>query len=257
METWKLLTRELNHYGVHLIDSKKCKVGDNDSIQGTIKTVRWLNSQAGSQKKVLKSLWDEVVQMLQEESTHTEIIDDNMTKLFVFSLKDFIKYLLSFEGAESTKYYDAISKALSRDINSFSKNQVYSTTDYKLSIDWISRSISRLLYLSDLLSFASMGRKRISEFDITTAAGIAGPWSRLQIPMEERKFPFGYGLKAREKGKQKQDRYVAPFDNYNNDGSTGEGHYWREMRNEPFSWFDREDESPYPSMRLNVASVVL
>jgi len=25
-----------------------------------------------------------------------------------------------------------------------------------------------------------------------------------------------------------------------------EGYYWREIRNEPFSWYNRADDSPYP-----------
>jgi len=38
--------------------------------------------------------------------------------------------------------------------------------------------------------------------------------------------------------------------NYNNDGRVGEGFYWRELRNEPFDWADRDWEDPYPSRHL-------
>ena len=248
MDTWKLLIKELNYYGIKLIDNKKCQLCDDNgdvSTQGVIKTIRLMHSHAKKQKELLLELWNEVVNALQEPTGSSEIIDNDMISLFVFCLKDFTKYLLCFDNAEKSKYYMVISQALSKDIQTFSKNQIYSIPDYKISIDWISRNISRLLYIINLLSLASMGPKRVSKLKL--AGGIAGPWSRLQLPMEERKFPFGFGLRSREKGKQKQNRYTKGLANYNNDGRVGEGHYWRELRNEPFDWMDRNFEDPYPS----------
>jgi len=253
MDTWTLLAKELNYYGIKLIDNKKCQLCDGAGefqIQGVIKTVRLLNGYCKKQKKLLLSLWDEVIDIIQDQSFSSDIVDENMINLFVFSLKDFAKYLLCFGDIEKSKYYITISQALSKDIKSFSKHQIYSIPDYKISIDWISRNISRLLYISNLLSLASMGKKRVSQYEIRTAGGIAGPWSRLNLPMLERVFPFGFGLSAREKGKQKQRRYRQGLENYNNDGRVGEGHYWRELRNEPFDWMDRNFEDPYPSRYL-------
>jgi len=253
MDTWTLLAKELNYYGIKLIDNKKCQLIDNDgdtSIRGVIKTIRILNSYVKQQKKLLLELWNDVVGTLQEQSGSSEIIDDDMVSLFVFSLKDLTKYLLCFDSGEKSKYYISVSQALSKDINTFGKDQIYSIPDYKISIDWISRNISRLLYIANLLSLASMGQKRVSQYELKTAAGIAGPWSRLNLPMEERVFPFGFGLKSREKGKQEQNRYTKGLANYNNDGRVGEGHYWRELRNEPYDWIDRDEEDPYPSRKM-------
>jgi hypothetical protein len=250
MGTWELLAKELHYYGIELIDNKTCQMSDDDGdvkTQGVIKTVRLLNQHINKQKKLLLTLWNEMVDILQDQSFSSEIVDDNMVSLFVFSLKDLSQYLLCFEGADKSKYYTAVSYALSQDIKTFNKHQIYSIPDYKISIDWITRNISRLLYISNLLSFASMGKKRVSQYDLTTAAGVAGPWSRLDLPMLERKFPFGFGLRSREKGKQKQKRYTKGLENYNGDGRVGEGHYWRELRNEPFDWMDRNFEDPYPS----------
>lgn len=250
MDTWTLLTKELNYYGIKLIDNKKCQLTDDDgsvSTQGVIKTIRLLNHYVKKQKKLLLELWNEVVDTLQESIGSSEIVDSDMINLFIFSLKDLTKYLLCFDGAEKSKYYMTVSQALSNDIQTFSKHQIYSIPDYKISIDWISRNISRLLYISNLLSLASMGKNRVSKLK---TAGIAGPWSRLNLPMEERKFDFGFGLRSREKGKQKQNRYVKGLMNYNNDGRVGEGHYWREMRNEPYDWMDRKFEDPYPSRKM-------
>jgi len=171
-----------------------------------------------------------------------------------------VKYLLCFEGAEQSEYYKAVSTSLNRDISTFGRRQVYSLSDYKITIDWISRVISRLLYVSNLLAFASMGPKRVAKYDIKTAKGISydiktakgisGPWAHLDLPMEERVFPFGDEVQNREKSKLQQRRFRKGLENYNNDGRVGEGHYWRELRNEPFSWFDRGSEDPYPSRSM-------
>lgn len=262
MDTWALLIKELDYYGIDLIDNRKCRIVDdngNVSTQGVIKTIRLFNQHVKKQEILLLKLWKEILDLLSIESYSDDIIDENMVDLFIFSLKDFIKYLLCFDKGEKSKYYIEVSKALAKDVKLFNKNQIYSLPDYKISIDWISRNITRLLYIMNLLSMASMGKNRVSKLDFKTAKGIAGPWSRLQLPMEERKFPFGFGLKKREEGKQKQRRYQKGLRNYNNDGSVGEGHYWRELRNEPYDWMNRDTEDPYPSIKMytgKAASIV-
>jgi len=253
MDTWALLVKELHYYGIDLIDNKKCQIhNDNGNVStyGVIKTIRILNSYVKKQKKLLLELWEDITDTLQESPSFTEIIDGDMTNLFIFSLKDLTKYLLCFDDGEKSKYYVLVSQALSKDVKMFSKDQIYNIPDYKISIDWVSRNISRLLYICNLLSFASMGRNRVCKHDLTTAEGVAGPWSRLNLPMEERKFPFGFGLRSREKGKQKQRRYRKGLENYNNDGRVGEGFYWRELRNEPYDWMNRSFEDPYPSRKM-------
>lgn len=253
MDTWALLSKELEYHGIKLINHTKCQISDDSGqtkVQGVIRTIREINGTVKEQKKLLLSLWNETVSLLSEESYSIEILDERMTNLFLFSLKDMIKYLLCFDNSEQSKYYKVISSSLNRDINSFSRDQIYNIPDYKISIDWISRVISRLLYVAKLLAFAAMGPKKVSKYEIKTAKGISGPWAHLDLPMEERVFPFGDEIKQREKGKLQQRRYTQGLENYNNDGRVGEGHYWRELRNEPFSWMDRAFEDPYPSRSL-------
>ncbi len=253
MDTWALLGKELEYHGIKLIDHTKCQICDDNGqaeVKGVIRTIREINGTIREQKKILLSLWDEAISLLSSQSYVTDILDERMVNLFLFSLKDMVKYLLCFDNAEKSKYYKVISSSLNRDINSFGRDQVYDIPDYKLSIDWVSRVISRLLYVAKLLAFASMGPKKVSKYEIKTAKGISGPWAHLDLPMEERVFPFGDEVKQREKGKLKQRRYRKGLENYNNDGRVGEGHYWRELRNEPFSWMDRAFEDPYPSRSL-------
>ena len=67
MDTWALLEKELNYHGIRLINNKKCQICDDGdtSIQGVIKTVRVLNGYVKQQKKILLTLWNEVVHILQ------------------------------------------------------------------------------------------------------------------------------------------------------------------------------------------------
>ena len=66
--------------------------------------------------------------------------------------------------------------------------------------------------------------------------------------MEERVYPWDQlDMQQTTKQKQHQRRYTQGFRNYNSTDHPFEGYYWRELRNEPFSWDDRESSSPYPS----------
>ena len=253
MDTWTLLKRELNYFGICLLDHRQCRIYTNNTFsksQGIIKTIRRNNVVIKSYKKAFLDLWGETTDLLSYQNISSEIIDDKIIKLFIFSLKDLSKFVLCFEELSGSKFEKVIARSLNRDITTFSKEQIYKLPDYKILMDWVHRSISRLLYINKLLYAAILGPKRVSQYNVKTARGISGPWAHLDLPMEERAFPFGFGLRAREKGKQKQRRYRQGLENYNNDGRVGEGHYWRELRNEPFDWMDRNFEDPYPSRTL-------
>lgn len=252
MDTWALLLKELKYHGINLIDNKKCQVNEDGEIitQGVIKTYREVCSHAKRHQKILLLLWKELINLLEEQNTSEVIVDNKMESLFIFSLKDLTSFLFCFEDFDKSIYYQKISACLSRDIKSFTKKQIYMVPDYKISIDWIFRKVSKLLYISKLLYFAAKGKKTVEYLQTKTARGVSGPFANLDLPMEERMFPFGEEIKERDRAKQKQRRYQKGLDNYNGSGAVGEGHYWREPRNEPFSWFDRGCEDPYPSRSL-------
>jgi hypothetical protein len=202
-------------------------------------------------KKLLLDLWGETAQLLEQRSDIPDVVDEKVTKLFVFSLKDLAKFLLCFDDVEDSIFQKNITEALNRDITSFTREQLYELPNYKISIDWIYRQISILLYLKNLLLFASIGKDKVNSYEvIKLAKGISGPWAHLDLPMEERVFSFGKELETRMRAKQRQRRYRKGFENYNGDGRVGEGHYWRELRNEPFSWYNRNFDDPYPSRYL-------
>ena len=253
MNTWSTLVKELKFHGIELLDSKKCIVrfdGTTPVTQGVFKTIRQLNSVIFHRKQNLLKLWLDMEAALKTTSDRKDVVDEQIIKLFMFSLKDLLNYLLCFESLDSSHFSQSLSFALSRDIQSFTKEQIHQIPDYKISIDFNHRIITRLLYIKRLLSFALMGKKKVAEYDIKTAYGVSGPWSRLDLPLDERVFPFGTETEDRMEDKKNQRRYRKGLENYNNGGAVGEGHYWRELRNEPFSWADRSFDDPYPTRKL-------
>ena len=255
MDTWTLLNKELDYYGIHLIGSKRCQTyneNEEKKTQGIVRVIKQLDKEIKKQKKTLLLLWKKVVILLQKENLDNNLLDEKMKDLFIFSLKDMSKYLMCFERMEGSVFDRSIESSLSRDIKSFSKDQVYVLPDYKISIDWVTRSIQRLLYVIKLLSHSLLGKEKINKYEIKmvkTASGVAGPWAHLDLPLLERVFSFGTGLYETDRAKQHQRRYRDGFKNYNSEG-VGDGYYWRELKNEPFSWYDRGTEDPYPHRDL-------
>jgi hypothetical protein len=254
MDHWTILQKELNYYGINIVSGKKCQLYNEQGnlvTQNVIKTTKQVVSEIKRQKKILLLLWQNVIKLLKEKSLDSFLAcDENLINLFIFSLKDMSKFLLCFEGERYIDFNNSINNALNRDIKDFNKKQILRLPDYKISIDWTHRYIHRLMYIVKLLYFASAGQKSIIKYIIKTARGIAGPWSNLDLPMLERRWPFDDDYMFGEtRDKENQRRYRKSLENYHTEG-VGEGHYWREIRNEPFSWDDRATEDPYPHRSL-------
>ena len=253
MDTWLILEKELNYYGIRLVGNKKCqfcKETGTSSTLGILRTIKEFTKEIKRQKKLLLFLWEEVIHLLKENTNEPLVCDEKMINLFIFSLKDMSKFLSCFDLNHS--YFDKqLNSALNRDINSFSREQILKLPNYKISIDWVHRYIHKLMYICKLLSYVSVGQESIAKYLMKNAKGISGPWANLDLPQEERVWPFEDDyLFGREKDKKRQRRYRKGFENYNNGGSVGEGHYWREIRNEPYSWADRGSEDPYAHRSL-------
>lgn len=255
MNTWTTLNRELEYYGIHLIDDTQCECIMEDgqkSVQGIIKTIRMLKKSINNHTSILSNLWNSLCEVISEEQpVEEQFHDDKMKNIFIYTLKDMSKFLLMFDEIQGSFISQCVEQSLSRDINSFSSEQISEVIDYKISIDWIDRTIQRLLYICNLLGFSTLGIKKVSQYDIKMAKGISGPWANLDLPTLERVYPFEQEESdGRIKDKEKQSRYTKGREAYNNDGRVGEGHYWRELRNEPYSWSDNDSESPYPHRNL-------
>jgi len=254
INTWDILNKELKYFGIKLTNNKNCQFYDasgnfyNLPISITIQKIR-----KGIKENInlFSSLWQQVEELLLEENTKEPCIDENLKKLFIFSLKDLSKMLLCFSDLDNSNLSNFIDDYLNRDINSFNSYQIDTLSNLKISLDWIHRLIQRLKYVVSLLEFASTGKRKVSDYIMKTARGVSGPFSNLDLPQNERMYSYksedARSLRGRERDKKNQRRYKKGLENYNNGNFVGEGYYWREIRNQPFSWYDRKTESPYPS----------
>lgn len=256
--TWDILKRELAYHKIKLIDEKSCIIRHNGkeyhiSIK---KAIKFINKQIKSNTKVFEDIWEELSQVLsQPNSCSCGPVDIRLANLFCESVKDMYVFaqVLSTESSRFKQFliekrvFKAVKRACFRDFMSFSPEIIKIIPDFKIAIDWTFRKNCSLDYITHLLILASKGQQFVCGRTIKTARGISGPWANLDLPSAERVFPWTdieEEVRGRERDKERQRRYTKGLENYNKEG-VGEGYYWRELRNEPFSWYDKDSDSPY------------
>jgi hypothetical protein len=263
---WINLKLELGIFGIKLENEKECSyVQDSKLVRSLIIDYRKiLYTQYCKNYKKAKELLIELANNMQDEFIsgnyiHLELEDEKTIKLFLKAFKG-LKDLCTLLG-DTNKDFDRffretgisriLSRALNRDFMKFSKKLKWQIIDYKILLDWIYRRNQKFIYLDRLLSWANYGPHQLENFVVKSASGFGGFFANLDLPMLERVFPFGEvaeDLYGRGRDSKHQARYTAALEAYNNDGRVGEGHYWVEYRNLPYSWDKRETESPYPQI---------
>ena len=259
--TWDILQKETYYYGVKLVDQKTCQFRYKNKVYQTpieIK-IKLIDKQIKDNNRLLDKLWNELSELLQHKKDMEASvgIDVRLVKLFINSLKDVdtLARLLCSASDRCRKsliqigFFKNLKLVLNTDSIDFSKDVILSVPDYKLCLDLTIRKNCILSYIRKLLRFVLSGQVFTSRDVVKVARGVAGPWSNLDLPMLERAFEWqdiSDEVAGRQKDKQQQHRYRKGFENYNSE-KVGEGHYWRELRNEPYSWYDRGTEDPYPS----------
>lgn len=248
MTNWEILQKELSIYNIQFVDKDTCI-----DLEANIKTT--YGKLAGKIKKDLKNeselffeYMEKTLKMLYEGyPKEPEVgIDEIRVKLFISSLKKFCELFNLISGKRIHDIY------LSRDISEYSKEVIENLPDFLASLDLLYRSCSIKRYKIKLLRCIRAGENKTNKIKVKTAAGVNAPWGRLDLPLLERAFPYS-DIEEEMQGKRddikRQHRYQKGFEAYNNDGRVGEGHYWREMRNEPFLYSDRFEDSPYVSLK--------
>ena len=262
--TWDILTKELAIFGIKLINSNLCECTESGKkLRIPIRyKLRLIRKSVCRNLTILKELWGDLCKILgNNDIVSSSAIDIRSTNLFIssiqglvrfstFILDDYIDYIKTMD-IESIKL--TLKKYLNRDINTIDKSVILLVPEYKISIDWIHRIIRQLIYISKLLKCAMTGTEIVKSIPEKFARGVQGPWANLDLPMLERAFEWD-DIEAETRGRdadiRKQRRYKMGLENYNGDGRVGEGFYWREIRNEPFSWYDRNTEDPYPGRSI-------
>lgn len=258
--TWETLSRELAYHRIKLIDEKSCLINYNgkDYTLPISKAIKFINKQIQSNIKVFEEIWMELSHALcQPCSCMSGPVDIRLANLFCESIKDLCVFsrALSEDSPRFRQFLfeKGIAKSLKiaclKDLLSFSPEIITVVPDFKIAISWTFRKNCTLDYITHLLMFAAKGQQYVCGKTIKTARGISGPWANLDLPTAERCFPWSdieEEVRGRERDKERQRRYTKGLENYNNYGKVGEGYYWRELRNEPFSWYNKDSDSPYP-----------
>jgi len=262
--TWDILLKELSFYGITVEENNSCTFNFNGSSQKqTIKQlIKIIQQDIKNNKNVFSDLWTDALLLLTGVSGH--ISDIASRDIFLFAIKDMVLLLRNFEEIRQTRLFEDYNKVLSRDINSFSQEAIQKIPGYKISIDWVLRSMHRLIYICKMLLFALQGKEYISNYKLAnhqdpkivlaiwTSETGGGPWSNLDLPMQERKWDWdeeGENLGETEKGKQAQRRYRKGLMNYPKMTDPEEGFFWvwpDLQRNQPWSWYNRKYEDVYP-----------
>lgn len=250
-DSWEILNKELMYHGFKPIGDNKFIVFQSNGSEKTVDATTLIDEftrQIDDNISLFRDLWTGVKDTLSSRSCPSSLIDPISKNIFINSLKDLAKMLEMFEEADDSLLSFILDNSLRMDIYDFSIEQIKTIPDYKISIDWVHRLICRMSYVRKLLFFYMQGKNKVINYKF--AKGISGPWANLDLPMQERVFSWDSedeNFRGRSRDIRNQRRYRKGLEEYNNDGRVGEGHYWRELRNEPFSWYDRDEEDPYPT----------
>lgn len=248
---WDIFKKELAFYGFKIIPNGVAFYTDTGGTKKYTfeKAYNMLTDEINENATLMRKIWIELCEHLIipciKEYTH----DNNHEKIFISALKNLVLFLNMFSSPFIDQYKQIMKDALCTDIVYFPSDNMSAVCDFSIVIDLIHRTIEKLIYIRRLIRCASQGKHEINKTKIVTARGISGPWANLDLPMLERVWDWDEesdNFSKRDESIRKQRRYRKGLENYNNDGSVGEGHYWRELRNEPYSWYSNESDSPYP-----------
>lgn len=259
-ENWNILINELKHHGINILGQGVCSwVYEGKKYKSRISTkIKHLHRQFKENEHIICELFLDVCRILgHKKKLDLSAVDQINQKIFIYSLINLYK-LHDLILDDSPHIHEDLIKnnvkvkirhSLNSDITEFNSNIIKSIPDYKIALDWIYRRNCNILYLVNLLETVNYGRDRVNT--VKLARGVAGPWSRLDLPMLERVYPWkdiAEEVEGRETSKETQQRYRKGLEEYNDSNHVGEGFYWRELRNEPYLWSNRFTSSPYPQL---------
>lgn len=248
MNNWEILKKELAIYNIQVVDKNTCLDIESNKKMTIGQFVGKLKKELEKESELFYEYIEKTLKLLYEGCPDMSQvgIDEIRIKLFISSLKKFCDLFNLISDKKIHEIY------LGRDITEYSKEVIETLPDYLISLDLLYRSCSINRYKIKLLRAYRAGENKTNRIKLKTASGVNAPWGRLDLPLLERAFPYS-DIEEEMQGKRddikRQHRYRKGFEAYNNDGRVGEGHYWREMRNEPFLWSDRFDDSPYVSLK--------
>lgn len=240
-----LIRKELAAQGIVPTDGNTCQWNGRRLSFDQCK--KKLLSSAADNKRILLRLWTEVAEHLGQKETGEPC--PVARSMFVPAVQSLYALASNFAKLHENGVVAALKQALNNDSNAYSRLIMSKVVEFRLAIDWVHHLVRRDLYLCALIDAY---RRSLQDHQVV-ARGVAGPWSNLDLPMQERVFEWEdieEEVAGRERDKRNQRRYRMGLENYGTgDFSPNEGFFWREIRNEPYS-FDDDSSNTYPHRSL-------
>ena len=243
-----LLSKELASYGVQIQSGNSCLyLGEPMHIE---MCSRQLHAAIVGNKQMVSQLWQDLTKMIVADNQKNNG-SSSLCPVFANALRSLYYLSASFQKLHEIGAVSALKTALSRDATTFSTTTLSKTIEFYLAIEWVDFLIRQDIYLRSLIrSYLRHNRERA-----IVARGPAGPWSNLDLPMQERVWEWSdqeEETSGRERDKQNQFRYTKGLENYGNGDysfNADAGHYWRAINLEPYD-FDDDSESLYPKREM-------
>lgn len=240
------IKKELNRFNVFIEKNNKVTI----LINGERKTLRYdsacsyLRKKINKNIKILENLFDMIFKSLDLDYNNSEkLLDSNIEEIFINQLKDLYRLFSIGDKFKGSDYQSKMLYFLQKPISEWTMDQINILIDCKISIDYLMMENRNDKYIINLIYYYYKNNKIKKE-------AISGPWVNFDVPIEERKINGNEIFPSEQQrgiDRQHAYRYRKGLERYNNDPRVGQGHYWREIQNEPYLWADRKFESPYPS----------
>lgn len=261
-----ILKKEIATFGIKYYDNNICYVIYNKKFVPIHikKYIKILNKRIQSNRKV----FEEVLNSFLKEGLNQSIdkipaVDSTIKNMYINSVKEFNvlfeNLVCNYEACEDENNSIILKCAkfnrqlLFTDIKYVSKEFMLKIIDYKICVDSLVRLMDSICYIIDILKVI-VKYKKIENLVNKIASGISSHTSQmgnLDLPMGERVFSWNNirdEIMGRDLDRKKQRRYRFWMENYHSPG-VGEGFYYRDFRNEPYSWQNRYVDGTTPYLK--------
>jgi hypothetical protein len=204
-----------------------------------------LNMDTKKYKGLFFEVWKDLVSYL--KSPGSGVGNESTQRMFANSLKILSGYTERFPVLRS--YRQILKAYLSHDSESFDERFMSEVIEKQIALDWINHLVRLNRFRLQLVR--AFLKESLAKSVVAQSAGVSGPWSNLDLPMRERVWEWSeddVDFRNESVNRQKALRHQLP-ETYNKPLEFEEGFVWRELRNEPYS-FDDEEENPYPGRSL-------
>jgi len=244
MNDLELLKSELAINGIIINDDGTCQsritstgVPESMSCEDKIKKIAIY---VVENKKEFKHMWHFFCESLIECDAATSGGSAVTEKMYISAVKKAYRFSKTFGYFKNAR--SLLLMRLNQDIKKSTESAMSRIVDYHICLNWLYRTIENDLYCVRLLKAWT---KEIDRLQNVVAQQMTP--SALDLPMKERVWPWAEDdedFHQREKDIRNQQRYQLP-ETYDEPDKLEEGFFWREMRNDPYSFWDEESD-PYP-----------